>query len=141
MVSSLWVSNKVFAPVLAAAVHASEPACPPPITITSNFGYSGSLADIVTYVLTESLLKYEHRILWEKYKLSVLRCALKVFISIKFDVSKMRVEMNGRFTTFLYRCFLSIVNFQPIKFADHYSILLCLRYFLIPIGLCKIYQL
>lgn len=35
IVSILWVSNKVSAPILAAAHAASVPACPPPTTITS----------------------------------------------------------------------------------------------------------
>lgn len=35
IVSILWVSNKVSAPILAAAQAASVPACPPPTTITS----------------------------------------------------------------------------------------------------------
>ena len=40
MVSKLWLKSRVLAPVLAAARAASQPACPPPITITSySFGY------------------------------------------------------------------------------------------------------
>ena len=35
MVSSLWVSSRVRAPKRAEAAAASHPACPPPITITS----------------------------------------------------------------------------------------------------------
>jgi hypothetical protein len=36
MVSILWVSKRVFAPKRAEAAAASQPACPPPITMTSN---------------------------------------------------------------------------------------------------------
>ena len=35
IVETLFVISKVFAPTLADAVAASQPACPPPITITS----------------------------------------------------------------------------------------------------------
>jgi hypothetical protein len=35
IVASEWVSKRVFAPVRAAALAASHPACPPPTTITS----------------------------------------------------------------------------------------------------------
>src|SRR5262249_28327761 len=36
MVSTLWVTSSVSAPMRAAAAAASQPACPPPITMTSN---------------------------------------------------------------------------------------------------------
>ncbi len=35
MVSSLWVTSAVLAPTRAEAAAASQPACPPPTTITS----------------------------------------------------------------------------------------------------------
>lgn len=37
IVSFLWVMSNVRHPILAAAAHASVPACPPPTTITSKF--------------------------------------------------------------------------------------------------------
>ena len=35
MVDAFWVSNRVAAPMRAAAAAASQPACPPPMTMTS----------------------------------------------------------------------------------------------------------
>ncbi len=43
MVSSLWVTSSVRAPSLAAACAASQPAWPPPTTITSQFDSTSSV--------------------------------------------------------------------------------------------------
>src|SRR5215207_6288384 len=46
MVANRWVTSAVRAPIRAAAAAASQPACPPPITITSKLvmGRSGSVS-------------------------------------------------------------------------------------------------
>ena len=43
MVSSLWVSSRVRAPNRADAAAASQPACPPPIMITSQVVMRGCI--------------------------------------------------------------------------------------------------
>ena len=43
MVSSLWVNSRVRAPKRAEAAAASQPACPPPMMITSQVFMSGCI--------------------------------------------------------------------------------------------------
>merc|ERR1719162_1428999 len=61
-VDKFWVRRAVFAPVLAAAVHASLPACPPPITITSyvsaDMDMEDASRDICVDLITARLLDF-----------------------------------------------------------------------------------
>ena len=44
-VAKLWVTSAVFAPIRAAALAASQPAWPPPITMTSKESWREIMAD------------------------------------------------------------------------------------------------